>query len=62
MEKRTDESRSVLRREEVGGAGENENHPTHDWQPIFEPRSQIHGAIEACGTEVSLQSASSREL
>ena len=35
-EERTDEPRSVLRREEIGGADENENHPGEDRQPIFQ--------------------------
>ena len=35
-EEGTDEPRGVLRREEIGGSDENENHPGEDRQPIFQ--------------------------
>ena len=35
-QKRADESRGVLRGQQIGRADENENHPEQDRQPIFE--------------------------
>ena len=61
-EERSDEPRRVLRRKQVGGSDENENHPRQGRQPIFDQGPDIHWVVEACGTEVSLQSASTREL
>ena len=49
-EERTDEPRSVLRGEQVGGADENENHPGEDRQPEFQKsahRKRNHNA-SAC--------------
>lgn len=36
VEKRTDESRGVLRGKQIGRTDENENHPGEDRQPIFQ--------------------------